>query len=121
MSRRSAKENPQLLHLLVELRRASRAHAAPVWSTVAARLERARHSVDPVNVGQLERLAGAGETVVVPGKVLADGPLSKAITVAAFSFSAGAREKIRAAGGSTLTLPALLKANPKGAGVRLLA
>jgi len=121
MTRRMAKVNPQLLHLLVELRRASKAYAAPVWSSVATRLERGRHTVPPVNVGQIERLAAAGETVVVPGKVLADGPLSKAVTVAAFSFSVGARDKIRAAGGSALTLPALLKANPEGTGVRILA
>jgi large subunit ribosomal protein L18e len=122
MSRRDVeKRNPELLRLLVDLRRAARAHSAPLWSSVAERLERARHAVLPVNVGQLERLASAGETVVVPGKVLSDGPLSKALTVGAFAFSPTAREKIQAAGGSAVSLHALLKSNPKGTGVRLLA
>jgi large subunit ribosomal protein L18e len=109
------------LGLLVELRRAARAHQAPVWGSVADRLERARHQVAPMNVGQLERLAEAGETVVVPGKLLAEGPLTKKLTVGAFSFSEGARAKVHAAGGAALPLSALLKSNPNGAGVRLLA
>ena len=73
-----------------------------------------------MNVGQLERLAEAEETVVVPGKLLADGPLSKALTVAAYSYSSGARAKVRAAGGTALTLSQLIEAKPDGAGVRLL-
>jgi large subunit ribosomal protein L18e len=121
MARRVGKQNPELLDLLVELRRAARRHGAPLWATVADRLERARHSVDPVNVAHLDRLASAGETVVVPGKLLADGRLSKALTVGAFAYSQGARDKIRAAGGSAVSLHALLKAKPEGTGVRLLA
>jgi large subunit ribosomal protein L18e len=121
MARRVGKQNPELLRLLIELRRAARSHEAPLWASVADRLERARHSLDPMNVSALDRLAVAGETVAVPGKVLADGALSKPLTVGAFAFSAGAREKIRAAGGSAVSLMALLKSRPEGAGVRLLA
>ncbi len=121
MAHPTRKQNPQLAHVLVELRRAARTHRAPVWSAVADRLERARHHVDPVNVGQLERLADAEETVVVPGKLLAQGPLSKKLTVAAFSYSAEARTKIHAAGGTALTLSELVQARPDGAGVRILA
>ena len=114
-------KNPELHRVVVELRRAARAHAAPIWGSVADRLERARHGSAPVNVGHLERLAEAEETVVVPGKLLADGPLSKALTVAAYSYSSGARAKVRAAGGRALTISELLEAKPDGAGVRLLA
>jgi large subunit ribosomal protein L18e len=121
MARRLGKQNPELVRLLIELRRTARAHHAPLWASVAERLERARHSVEPVNVSALERIADAGETVAVPGKILADGQLSKALTVGAFAFSAGAREKIRAAGGSAVSLHTLLKSKPEGAGVRLLA
>ena len=121
MARPIAKENPELVHLLVELRRAARAHDAPIWTRVADRLERARHQTTPLNVGALDRLANAEETVAVPGKLLADGPLSKRLTVGAFAFSAEARAKIHAAGGTALSLHDLLRAKPDGAGVRLLA
>ncbi len=121
MASRRRKGNPQLVHLLLELRRAARHGEVPIWSAVAERLDRARHGVVPLNVGQLERLAKAGETIAVPGKLLADGPLSKRLTVGAFGYSAEAKAKIHAAGGTALSLTELLKAHPDGTGVRLLA
>ncbi len=121
MAARRRKGNPELVRLVVELKKAARTHEAPVWAAVADRLERSRHQVAPVNVGHLERLAAAGETVVVPGKLLAAGHLGKRLTVAAFHFSKEARGKIRSAGGSALTVHELLQARPDGAGVRLVA
>ncbi len=121
MVARRRKGNPELLRLLAELRHAARQHAAPIWEAVAERLERPRHQTVPVNVGQLDRLARADETIVVPGKLLADGRLAKPLTVAAVAFSAEARTKIHAAGGTALGLRDVIKARPDGAGVRLLA
>ncbi len=121
MPRAVRKQNRELARLLGELRRAERSQHAAVWGSVADRLERPRHQVTPVNVGHLERLARAEETVVVPGKLLSEGPLTKRLTVAAFSYSVAARAKIRAAGGAALSLEELLKSRPDGAGVRLLA
>lgn len=71
-----------------------------------------------VNVADLDRFP-AGATVdekalrdarLVQGrgvriKVLGEGELGKKLTVSAHAFSAGAREKIEKAGGSTLVLP----------------
>jgi large subunit ribosomal protein L15 len=73
-----------------------------------------RTSTQPVNIAALERLFDAGAEVTidemrarglarredVPVKVLAKGELSKALTVHAHAFSAGARERIEAAGGT---------------------
>ncbi len=115
------KENSELVRLIVELRRAARSSKAPIWASVADRLEKPRHRIVPVNVGHLERLTEAGDTVVVPGKLLAHGPLSKRLTVAAFAYSKEARTKIHAAGGVAITVHDLIKTKPDGAGVRLLA
>jgi len=67
----------------------------------------------PVNVGQLERFEAGTEVTpellrqvgIVkdlrqPVKVLGDGQISKALTVRVHGFSAAAKEKIEAAGGS---------------------
>jgi large subunit ribosomal protein L15 len=73
-----------------------------------------RTHTQPVNVSALESRFEAGAEVTielmqarglatrkgVPVKVLAKGELSKALTVHAHAFSAGARERIEAAGGS---------------------
>jgi len=121
MAHSIAKDNSELVRLIVELRRAARAHDAPIWATAADRLERSRHQVVPVNVGHLERLVAAEETVLVPGKLLAEGKLSKKLTVAAFAYSKEARSKIHAAGGVAISVHDLLKTKPDGAGVRLFA
>ena len=73
-----------------------------------------RTHTQPVNISALESRFDAGTEVTielmkanglgtrkdVPVKVLAKGELSKALTVHAHAFSAGARERIEAAGGS---------------------
>lgn len=121
MLREIRKENPELAHTLIELRRAAKAHDAPIWADVARKLARPRHQVEPVNVGQLERLAAANDTVVVPGKLLAQGVLSKPLTVAAFHYSDTARDKVHRAGGTALGIHDLVKSKPKGTGVRIIA
>jgi len=76
--------------------------------------ERFRTHTQPVNIGDLEARFDAGASVTlealrerglgtrkgIPVKVLAKGELSKALTVHAHAFSAGARERIEAAGGT---------------------
>lgn len=79
--------------------------------------ENFRTSTQPVNVGDLEERFDAGAEVNLealkqkglakrsdPVKVLARGEISKKLEVHAHSFSAAAREKIEAAGGSCHTL-----------------
>jgi len=120
MARSHVKGNPELLRVIRDLRRAARAHDAPIWASVADGLERARHPSKPVSIGHLDRIATAEETVVVPGKVLSDGQLSKRLTVAAFSYSVQAKSKIHAAGGVALSLHDLVKSKPNGTGVRIV-
>jgi large subunit ribosomal protein L15 len=77
-----------------------------------------RTHTQAVNVGDLEARFEAGTEVTlellkgrglgtrrdVPVKVLGKGELSKALTVHAHAFSAGARERIEAAGGACVVL-----------------
>jgi large subunit ribosomal protein L18e len=122
MLRTIVKESPELRHTLVELRRAAKAHKAPVWAAVAEKLARPRHQQSPLNVGQLERLAtDTALAFVVPGKLLAEGRLTKKLTVAAFQYSEVARTKVHSAGGSAVTILELVKTHPDGAGVHILA
>jgi large subunit ribosomal protein L15 len=79
--------------------------------------ENFRTSTQPVNVGDLEERFDAGAEVTPatlkekglakgsdPVKVLASGEVSKKLEVHAHGFSAAAKEKIEAAGGSCHTL-----------------
>lgn len=115
------KENPELARVIIELTKAAKAHQAPIWRATAERLARPRHQSFPLNVGHLDRLAQAKETIVVPGKLLAEGRLTKPLTIGALSYSAEARSKVHAAGGSALSISEVLKSHPDGKGVRILA
>lgn len=113
------KQNPELSHAVRELQLAAKSHDAAIWGAVAQRLGRARHQTNPVNVGHLDRLLEEQEVAVVPGKLLAEGRITKPITVAAFRCSPAARTKIQAAGGTVLTIHELIRSKPDGAGVRI--
>ncbi len=116
----SRKTNPQLVATIDNLKAMTRENDAAIWRDIALRLEKSKKNWAEANLSKLERYAKEGETVVVPGKVLAAGSISKKITVAAYSFSGAAAKAIAAAGGKTLTLEELAKYNPKGTGVRIM-
>ncbi len=121
--RKSAKRktNPNLVRLIDELLKASAANKAPIWKDIAERLAKPKRLYAEVNVSKIQRYANEGETVVVPGKVLGGGKISKAVTVAALSFSETAKKKITEAGGRCITIRELMEANPRGSGVRIMA
>ena len=60
-----------------------------------------------VNVWKIGKYSKSGALIAVPGKVLSTGRLEQAVTVAAYAFSKGAREKILAAGGKCLKITEL--------------
>jgi len=82
--------------------------------------EQFRTHTQPVNIAALQERFDAGAEVTlellrekglatrkgVPVKVLAKGELDKALTVHAHAFSAGARERIEAAGGTCQVIEA---------------
>ncbi len=73
-----------------------------------------------VNVYKINKFAREGEIILVPGKVLSLGSISKKVDVAAMNFSEGAKRKIEEAKGQTLSIKDLLKKNPEGKKVRIL-
>jgi large subunit ribosomal protein L18e len=102
------------------LEKAGRRQKAPIWTEASALLSNPASTRVEVNLGRISRIAGDGEAVFVPGKVLGTGVMERKVTVGAFAFSAGARSKIEASGGSALSVEQFLKKYPKGSGVRLV-
>jgi len=110
------KDNQVLLSLIEGLMRSDK----PVWRKVAYELSRPRRQKVEVNLSKIDQYGTEDSTVLVPGKVLAAGSLSKKLTVAAFSFSAKARDLIGAAGGKAVTIDSLQKSNPEGRNVLIV-
>lgn len=112
--------NPVLRHTSVMLERAARDNNAEVWQVASELISGPSKNRVEVNLGRISRVAKPGEAVFVPGKVLGTGLIDKKLVVGAFSFSASAKSKIAASGGSTLSVEQFLKRFPKGSGVKLV-
>jgi len=75
---------------------------------IASALEKPRRARPAVNLSKIERYAKPGETIIVPGKVLSSGNLTKNLDIAALEFSGNAKSKISKVG-KILTLQEALK------------
>lgn len=118
--KRRGPTNPYLRQLIEEAKRTALKKKAAIWKTVAKKLEKPSRQRVEVNLSDIDRHSSKGETVVVPGIVLASGELSKAVDVAAWKFSGSAKQKIKVAKGKTMRIEELMKKNPKGTGVKIL-
>jgi len=106
------KTDPNLLVLIDSLKTETRTNGAEIWRDIALRLEKSKQNWAEVNLSKLERNAAEDDVIVVPGKVLGSGSLSKKLTVAAYDFSESAKKKIAEAGGKHLTILEMVKEAP---------
>lgn len=84
-----------------------------IWSVVAGKITSPTRRRSEVNLFKIDSLTKKGDMVAVPGKVLGDGELTHAVSVAALNFSSAAKKKIEAAGGKCLTLQEIAKTDGK--------
>ncbi len=120
MARHVEKTNPALISLITDLKKSAYENKAPIWKDIAERLEKPLRNWPEVNLHRIDLYVHEKETALIPGKVLSPGKLSKKVSIAAWSFSEKAHEKIKKAGGKTLTIEQLLKENPKGKDIRIV-
>jgi large subunit ribosomal protein L18e len=113
--------NPYLKQLIEKLRKISIEKNVKIWRRIAELLERPRRKRVEVNLSKIERYSKANEFVVVPGKVLGAGNLTKPINIAAWRFSEKAKEKILKVNGKCLTIEELIENNPKGSKVKIIS
>lgn len=114
------KTNPNLVRLINDLKEKAREEEAPIWRDVAERLEKPSSNWAEINLSNIQRHAEEGEKIVVPGKVLGAGFLTKKVSVGSFKFSNSARKGIKEAGGESLTIRELAERNPNGSGVKII-
>jgi large subunit ribosomal protein L18e len=108
--------NPRLLDLINELNKQKKG----IWKKTAKFLSRPTRQRPWINLSKIDRYSKKDEVILVPGKVLASGDLSKSVTVAAWRFSESAKEKISKAKGKAISISKLMKDNPTGKSVRMM-
>ena len=112
-------KNQQTQMLIQELKKAAIEQKAPIWKRIAEELEAPTRQRRIVNIFKIDLNSKDGETIIVPGKVLGEGDLTKKVSVAALSFSEQAVGKITKQG-KIRTIQELMKSNPKASKVRTL-
>lgn len=113
-------KNDQVKSLISDLKTLSIEKNVPLWKRVAEELEKPSRNKREVNIYKIVNNAKEGEIVIVPGKVLSIGAVTKPIIVAALNFSTSAMEKIITAKGQVFSIQELMKKNPEGKKVRIM-
>ena len=115
----NTKTNEHLLKLIADLKKKSYDEKVNTWSAVAEDLSSPTRKSRIVNLYKLSLYVNDNETALVPGKVLGSGEMTKKMTVAAYSFSKQALDKINKAG-KAITIQELMAKNPKAEKVRIV-
>ena len=116
----SRKSNSELVKTIDELKNASRENNAPIWKSIARKLEGSSRNWPVVNISKIEYNASKNGKVVIPGKIMGSGTLSKKVTVSAYSFTKSAVEKIENAGGKCMVYNDFIKKHPNGKDVLVI-
>ncbi len=90
------------------------------WRPLAQKIASSTRTHAAINLGQLDKNTKEGDTVVVPGKVLGTGEVTKRFRVCALSFSQVALEKLKAAKVETVTILEEIKKNVKAEGIKIV-
>lgn len=120
MARRVIKTNPNLIELIGNLKDKSYNEEVAIWKDVARRLKRSTRRQTEVNLSDINRVSQEAQTILVPGKVLANGQLDHKVNIAALNFSKTAQEKIEEAGGECIPISEIIEQNPKGSNIKIV-
>ena len=90
------------------------------WKEVAGILAGSRKNWANLNLEEIDREAKDKEMIIVPGKVLSQGEISKKIKIVALGFSEKAKEKLLNIKCEVSTILEEIKKNPDAKGIKVL-
>ena len=105
--------------ILIETLRAAKKTGNELWIRVAGILSGPRRTRIAINLDEIEALTSEGDSVVIPGKILSQGEISKKIAVIAFAFSEKTREKLLKTKSHAISILEEIKKNPDAKGLRI--
>lgn len=90
------------------------------WKKIAQILSNSTREYSSVNLKEIDALAKEGDTILIPGKVLASGDISKKVRICSLSISASAREKLKRTKSEYASIAEEIKINKKAEGVKVI-
>ncbi len=113
MAKQLKTTNKVLFNTIRDLKKLSSKTGVNVFRAVADKLSSPASQRSQVNISKIERFANNGETIIVPGKVLGTGIITKKVTVVGFSASETAIKKITKAGGKFIKISEYIAGKPE--------
>ena len=108
------KTNPELVQTILLAKKSKE------WLAIANVLSGSRRNRIDINLEKIDEETKAGDTVVVPGKVLSLGEIDKKIRICALSFSEKAKEKLLSSKCEVVSILDEIKKNPRANGIKIL-
>jgi large subunit ribosomal protein L18e len=90
------------------------------WFDISKILSGPTRLYSSVNLDEIDSETKVGDTIVIPGKVLSLGNLTKKIRICALSISKHAQEKLVDSKSEFATIAEEIKKNPKGEGIKII-
>ena len=90
------------------------------WLKVAGTISNSNKKYSSVNLKEIDEQAKEGDTVLILGKVLGSGSLTKKVRVCALNFSESAKEKLKAHKCEVVTIIEEINKNPKAEGIKVI-
>jgi large subunit ribosomal protein L18e len=90
------------------------------WLKIGNILAYPRRKKVTANLDKIDKESKEGDTIIVPGKVLGQGEISKKIVLVAFSFSEEAEKKLKAKKCEIKSIKEEIKANKNLQGVKII-
>ena len=108
------KTNPDLIETIQSAKKNEK------WLEVASLLSTPRRKRINLNLSKIDENVKEGDIIVVPGKVLSQGEITKKIKIVALGFSEMAKEKLLNAKCEVILLLNEIKKNPDAKEIKIL-
>ncbi len=108
------KTNPELAETIILASKAQK------WLPIARILSSSTRKQTTLNLSEIDKHSKAGDTIIIPGKVLSKGELTKKLKICGLSISEEAKEKLKETKSEFVALIHEIKTNPKAEGIKLM-
>ena len=108
------KTNPELQEVIkAALKRKS-------WFNLASMLSSSSRKQSSINLDEINMQAKEGDIIVIPGKVLNKGELTKKVRICALGISKSAKEKLKSTKSEFASISDEIHKNPKAEGIKII-
>ncbi len=92
----------------------------PNWLETAKILASSTRRLSMINLSEIEKNSTAGDTMIIHGKILSQGQLTKKIRLSAMAISQQAKEKLKITKSEFIRLIEEIKKNPRAEGIKIV-